>query len=414
MRKTENKATRYFFELLQMGAGRRETLSGIPAKDEWKTMFTMAREQALVGVFTDSVCRLPEEMRPPRKPLARLCSQVMAIEDTNRRLFEKCATLTTALGNDGFDACILKGQGLALLYPNPLLRQSGDIDVWVKPCGALQNDETADIEAIVDSIYNYARAMGFEGGACYHHLSLPLRVVENGEGSVSLHPCADSADEVELHYRPSLMFSPLHNKRMQRWYEEQWPRMAANRVEVGPSLLPSGTTALSRAFHCPTPQFNAVYALVHIYRHLFDEGIGLRQLLDYYYITMALNSAEGDKAQTIKTLKSLGLYRFAQAVMYVLNVVFGLPTAEMPVAMNVRCGRFLLKEVLQAGNFGQYDKRHDAPTFDRPIVNFMRRQARGLRMLTYFPNEVLWQPYFRIWHRLYRLRHGWIQSLTKD
>lgn len=426
----QNNATTYFFELLQMAVGRREGLSATPVKEEWKATFQMAREQALVGVFTDAVCRLPEEMRPPRKPLARLCSEVMMIEDTNKVLFRKCCDLTTALAADGFDSCVLKGQGMAMLYPKPLLRQSGDIDVWMKPLasGVVGNNaqkpaEHAE-EPIEDTLYNYARTQGEIDDACYHHLGIKLSIAPAKDGELRILPSDNDKDEVEMHFRPSFMFSPRHNKRMQQWFDEQWPAMKANSVTIPSSLFPLTSnllplpSSLRTSFHCPTPQFNVIFALTHIYRHLFDEGIGLRQLLDYYYVLMAFNAEIRDngatKEETISTLHSLGLYGLARAVMYVLNVVFALPEAEMLVPMDTRCGKFLLKEILQAGNFGKFDPRFEIPANETPLHKFVRKQSRGLRLLRYFPGEELWQPYFRIWHRRFRLSHGWIASMKED
>ena len=291
----QNNATTYFFELLQMGVGRREGLSGTPVKEEWKAMFRMAREQALVGVFTDAVCRLPEEMRPPRKPLARLCSEVMMIEDANRRLFGKCCDLTEALAADGFDSCVLKGQGMSLLYPKPLLRKSGDIDVWMKPSydnddDALRYDDDDDAlrhDNLEDSIYNYARTKGTVRDAVYHHLGVPLTIERGADGKVTMTASADAADDVEMHFRPSFMFCPRHNRRMQAWFDEQWPLMQKHRVQVKAEFFASDRKTKAGSFCCPTPEFNAIFALTHIYRHLFDEGIGLRQLLDYYYVLVA-------------------------------------------------------------------------------------------------------------------------------
>lgn len=410
----QNSPTTYFFELLQMAVGRRSGLSATPVKEEWKAMFQMAREQALVGVFTDAVCRLPLEMRPPRKPLARLCSEVMMIEDTNKALFRKCCELTSALATDGFDSCVLKGQGMALLYPKPLLRQSGDIDVWMKP-----TSNTA-AEPIEDTLYNYARTRGEIDDACYHHLAVRLHVEATKEGRLILQQSKKESDEVEMHIRPSFMFSPSSNKRIQQWFDEQWLMMKENSVTVPDHLYSSSATSpigdFPMVFHCPTPQFNIVFALTHIYRHLFDEGIGLRQLLDYYYVIMAFNQTadSGIKAETMATLHNLCLYRFAQAVMYVLHEVFALPEAEMLVPMDTHCGQFLLSEILQAGNFGQHDNRITIAANETPLHKFFRRQRYSLRLLRYFPREVLWQPYFKIWHRRWRLHRGWIKSMNED
>lgn len=410
-----NNATTYFFELLQMGVGRRSVLSATPVKEEWKAMFRMAREQALEGVFTEAVCRLSDEMRPPRKPLTRLCSEVIIIEDANRHLFGKCCDLTEALHADGFGSCILKGQGIALLYPKPLLRHSGDIDVWMRRI--LNNDDdTLRHDGLEDSIYNYACTRGTVVDAVYHHVGVSFTIKRDDTGHLVTAPSDSEGDEVEMHFRPSFMFRPRHNRRMQAWFDEQWPLQQKHIVQVKPEFFASDRKSELGTFCCPTPSFNVIYSLTHIYRHLFDEGIGLRQLLDYYYVMMAYNTeADGSqRSTTLANLKRFGLYHFAQAVMYVLHKVFALPEAEMLVPMNVKTGRFLLDEILRAGNFGQHDDRVNIDADETPFHKLIRRQRYSMRLFRYFPSEVIWQPYYKFWHRRWRLRHGWIKSMSED
>lgn len=45
-------------------------------------------------------------------------------------------------------------------------------------------------------------------------------------------------------------------------------------------ILPDGFGEIT----VPTLSFNVIYILSHLYRHVFTEGIGLRQLLDYYFV----------------------------------------------------------------------------------------------------------------------------------
>ena len=63
----------------------------------------------------------------------------------------------------------------------------------------------------------------------------------------------------------------------------------------------------------PTTAFNVIYQLTHLYYHFFDEGIGMRQIIDYYYV---VNNDEllviKDALQ--KELKHLGLWKFARAL----------------------------------------------------------------------------------------------------
>ncbi len=68
----------------------------------------------------------------------------------------------------------------------------------------------------------------------------------------------------------------LYNRRLQHWFTRMAAEQFANEVTIG-----------GRPVAVPTPVFNAVYQLTHIYNHLFYEGIGLRQLLDYHYVMMS-------------------------------------------------------------------------------------------------------------------------------
>lgn len=104
------------------------------------------------------------------------------------------------------------------------------------------------------------------GGIRYHHIGAPQI---NGV-------------DVEAHFRPLFLDSPFRNWRLQRWFLDN-AQFGLHDAKVADAVLP-----------VPTVSFNAVYQLCHIYRHLFDEGIGLRQLLDYYFVLRALHIEQGE------------------------------------------------------------------------------------------------------------------------
>ena len=137
---------------------------------------------------------------------------------------------------------------------------------------------------------------------------------------------------------------------------------------------------------------NRVYLLVHIYRHLFDEGIGLRQLLDYHFV-LRQPCSEAEREEAVRCLERLHLKRFAGAVMYVLQTVFGLEDEHLLVPPSSGRGQRLLAEIMKAGNFGQHDER---------------MVSRNMGFLTDYPGEVLWSPLFKIWHYAWRSHHGYL------
>ena len=145
----------------------------------------------------------------------------------------------------------------------------------------------------------------------------------------------------------------------------------------------------------PTLAMNRVYLLVHIYRHLFDEGIGLRQLLDYHFV-LRQPCSEAEREEAVRCLERLHLKRFAGAVMYVLQTVFGLEDEHLLVPPSPGRGQRLLAEIMKAGNFGQHDERirHDAN--ETPFGRFRRKVSRNMGFLTDYPGEVLWSPLFKI------------------
>lgn len=88
-----------------------------------------------------------------------------------------------------------------------------------------------------------------------------------------------------------------------------------------------------------------------------NEGIGLRQLVDYYYVLISDDLLLiRDRVQ--KKLKELGLWKFAGGIMYIMQEVFGMPASRLIVPPNEKYGKFVQNEVLEAGNFGRYDARN--------------------------------------------------------
>lgn len=133
----------------------------------------------------------------------------------------------------------IEGARDTTLYPNPLLRTSGDIDIWLS--GGRPN------------IYNFARSKVGLQGVTYKHIHYPL------------HKDA----EVEVHITPGHLFSPIENCKLQRYFE-----ICSEEPFLHEVNLHEGVGRIS----VPTDEFNRVYILLHIYRHLFGEGIGLRQV----------------------------------------------------------------------------------------------------------------------------------------
>ena len=198
---------------------------------------------------------------------------------------------------------------------------------------------------------------------------------------------------MEVHFLPSWMYSPWTNKRLQRFFKEKADRQFSNIDE-------------QLGFAHTTIDFDLVYSMVHIYRHIFSEGIGLRQLVDYYYILQ--RSTEEQRSEAFKTLCSLKMQSFVGGIMWILMECFGMNIMYSLCPANERHGKFLLSEIMAAGSFGHYDSRIKQIDHDKRFKRGFSQLKRNLHFVTYYPSEVLLSPFWKLWHWCWRKRKGYL------
>lgn len=377
------KQQKIFFDFLRFCIGSAKEIPGSLKKVDWKELYAIAKKQALLGVLFYGIQRLPKELAPEQKLLMQWMVMAEQIRKQNIRLFLDSVKVCKNFENKGFANCILKGQGNALLYPDPYMRTPGDIDIYLS--GGRRK------------IMKYVDQVCPNQVMRYHHVDFPVMKTA-----------------IEVHFTPSYMFCPIHNRRMQKWFEEVMGEQCNHRVS-----LPDGYGEI----HVPQVSFNVIYILSHLYRHIFTEGFGLRQLLDYYFVlvkwhTDLTNLTDSNKSLPQMTeintdldalrhkLKYLGLWKFAQAVMFVMKEVFGLSEDRMIAPMDEKEGRFLLDEIMRGGNFGQYDTRLGSKENEGKLHRYLRMSLRNLRFVKHYPTEALSEPLFRTWFALWKKIHG--------
>ena len=457
------KQQKIFFDFLRFCIGSAKEIPGSLKEVDWKELYAIAKKQCLVGVLFDGIKKLPaEHVVMEKELLLHWMAESQMLEKANVRLNDAAIQVSEWFWKKGFRTCILKGQGNALLYPNPYSRTPGDIDIWV---------EGGDKRVI-----SFVRSISPHEKACYHHIEFP----------------SYKGVEVEVHYRPSFLLCFWHNRKLQKYYERVKEEQFSHRVMLGEQ----GEIAI------PTAEFNIIFQLTHIYSHLMNEGIGLKQLVDYYFVIcdfykvyqnfsnpsvslskgsstfspspssmvftppsvppfpgdrnlrsgdvtapsrcseplrskdggpskVSPNCAGWDRRDAIgdmtsatastdssataarssstaidrvqEELKELGLWKFAGGIMYIMQEVFGMPASWLIVPPNEKYGKFVLNEVLEAGNFGRHDARN---RFGRSQLGHnLQRVYRDIRLVRYFPAEALCEPMFRTWHFFWRLKN---------
>ena len=360
------------FATLQYCLGYKGDISNVVASMDWQKLYSFASKQAILGLCFEVVERLGEEYpkelkkNPIEKELLMTwMGKLQQIRRQNMKVNAVAGKLFSMLREDGFRCCVLKGQGNALMYPNAYSRNPGDIDVWVN--------------ASREQITEYAKKH-FEIGddIRFHHLETSLDGVP-----------------VELHFFPGIMNNPVYNTRLQKWFKRNADLQCSNVVS-----LPDGIGEIA----IPTTAFNVIYQLTHLHHHFFDEGIGMRQIIDYYFV---VNNDEllviRDTLQ--RELKHLGLWKFAGAVMYVLHETLGLSEEKMIAPIDEKRGKLLLAEILNGGNFGKHFTKYGHFTQQGMAKKYFLKIWRNMHFVRYYPAEALSEPIFRTWHFFWRLRH---------
>lgn len=359
------KQQKIFFEFLRFCIGSAKEIPDSLKEVDWKELYRIAQKQALLGVLFHGIQRLPKELAPEQKLLMQWMVMAEMVRKQNIKLYQDSVKVCQNFEKEGFANCILKGQGNALLYPDPYMRTPGDIDIYLS--GGRKK------------IMKYVDQVCPNQVMRYHHVDFPVMKMA-----------------IEVHFTPSYMFYPIHNRRMQKWFEKAMGEQCSHRAS-----LPDGYGEI----HVPQVSFNVIYILSHLYRHIFTEGIGLRQLLDYYFVLISDDLLLiSDRVQ--KDLKHLGLWKFAGAVMFVMKEVFGLSEDRMIAPMDEKEGRFLLDEIMRGGNFGQYDDRMGSKVGESKIHRYFRMNLRNLRFVKHYPTEALSEPLFRTWFAVWKKIHG--------
>ena len=348
-----------FRNLLLISLGRRSSFEKDPTPQDWKYLYHLAHRQALLGPLNDGIHRLPAHQMPPDdilKEWDRLTDRIAGIYQTHEKHVSELEALLESLNLHG---CILKGTGLAHLYPSPERRMCGDIDLWI----AGDRDEIIrtfrDAEIpIYDIIYQECKAGIF----------------------------LDT--EVEIHFHPSKMYNPFSNARLQRFFERTPPI----RDDV--------------AITYPDAKLNAVFCMAHMFRHYLEGGIGMRQMMDYYYILRHLDPA--DREPVMKTLKRLGMRRFTASVMASMWYNFGLEKDYFLCPPDKKRGKKLVNDSFAMGNFGVMDKRNRAVEGETPWAKFLRKNRRVFSNLRYYPREVIWSPFARVSQFVWRKFKGYL------
>lgn len=412
-----------FFELLQVALGEKAVLSRTPSAEEWLEMYAESERQAVTGILLHGIERLKklnvlETSGTSERVRADLgLNQLLLlewigvgqmIEQRNLVMDERCSDLLKRLSDYGLQGTILKGQGVARLYNVDLdvdldkkgalgrLRQSGDIDVYVD-CGLRKALE-------------FAESLGQKNVDWdYKHLHLKLW----------------DDTEVEMHYHVEVLLNLWKNRKLQKWFKTHTEHLFGYTDFTDTTEQETNTNQANgtKGFVTPTVEFNVFYILLHIYRHFLYEGVGFRQVIDYYFVLKNLNAnlrsaTIGDACQSknlnihgsyaYKAVREFGMEKFAKGLMWMMHEALGMPREWMLWEPDEKEGRYILKQVMTGGNFGHHDERLKHSGGKLGAVKAIL--THNMHLLTHYPSDVIWSPVWIVWHKCWKL---WMRRYLK-
>jgi len=349
-----------FLELLRAGLwGVSPDLSLFDTTIEWGKVLEVGQEQTVVGVLTDGIAMLPNEMRGERRVVMPFFARTMELEDENRKMNRFAPFLMTQLEKKGVKSILLKGQGVAMCYRQPLHRVVGDIDL------------------LVPDAEQYQRA---------RQLMMKIAEVTEDEDEGRKHSAfVYKGMTIEIHgdFRFSINKQCKHNIR--KWKEM---RLVETTRHIDEGDLKGATL--------PSVQFDAVFIFAHLLGHYMGAGgVGLRQVSDWMMFVNRYHQ-EIDKDVLVDDLNLLGIRQYWEVFGAMAVDYLGFPKERMPLydSRNSKKGKIVLMNIFKTGNFGAKQKKwqlkEGSNTMLKKVVTFCGQIPVYSRNLRLFPKDTLW------------------------
>ena len=252
--------------------------------EDWGRCFELALQQQVLALTFPTMTTLPKEQRPNFTLWSKWMAYAQNIAAQSQHKREVVRKLGGWLAEEGLSTMIIKGFSLAVLYPQPDLRESSDIDIY-------SGEDYAAVNACLEK---HGLQVGREDG---HHVHINIDGIS-----------------VEHHFA-------LHNSRVKNGMEgptEVLQRLAA--TDRRPTSL--------QGICFPNPTFTALFTAWHAHKHFLAEKIELRHVIDW---TLALRQLSDSEAKTVHEVKYGSSWgRFADTLTAIALHRLLLPTEWFP------------------------------------------------------------------------------------
>ena len=324
------------------------------SREVWEEIYVLARKQTVEGIVYDGMMQLSNNCLPPKELLLKWVVVIDSIEGRNRRMNRVVGELHEIFTKNHIMAFLMKGQGVAACYDNPLHRVCGDID-WAFP------DE--------DSFDRARQLIEKNGVKMEKHVRSELFYMWKGF-------------VVEHHRDLVNIDNPFLSNYL--FHIQQQEQVHTVYMDGNGKKIP-----------LPSPLLTYLSVNAHILKHLLSFGISIRQLCDSAQIYRMYHRKIEDK-RLKEIYCKLGIYRWIQLLNRLLVDYLGMPEEYLPFPLASRQkADFMMKDILQGGNFGIYGdavsiKKDGMGAFMKYAL--IRRPLRIIRYIRYAPGEAFWSP----------------------
>lgn len=318
----------------------------------WRDIIHLADIETVKGILLDGISLLPKELMPDEDTVMDLAGRQNKIVQHNHVHRGTIVQIDKKLKENGITAVFMKGQMTGLRYPKPLHRQPGDIDFVV---GREDSPKTLDV---LETIGKVDRTLVHE-----HHGMAWVNGVT-----------------VEPHYKVHNYQRPSTDKAMQEMFAEVFPdklitaEIDGYKVNIFP------------------PTFESVFLVSHMVNHVYEEGLGLRQVIDY---AMFLDKCADkiDWLQHDESLYKMRMQRAFRIFSCICVTYLGLPLPSQVESFSFQekeWAKKMIEDILEVGNFGRgkYVFHHNG--LKDALRNYFWVLGRCIHLGFVCPSEARW------------------------
>lgn len=355
-----------FFALIRVAIGTENCLPHTPSPEEWKELYRMAKKQSLLGICFAGVQKLQSQRQHlPEKVYDKWMAITATIQMRSIEHRNVLKMVTDLLYKKGYRAIFMKGLTCAERYPEPLLRQCGDIDFVL---------EEKHFTKILNSLEEIAKV---DHNLVHEHHGMAHI------GNVQLEP----------HYKIHNYQNPCNDRTMRSFQKKLLSGKDRCMIKIGQAEVEKFPL-----------EFEGMYIVSHMVNHVYEEGLGMRQVMDFYYWIKKLPSNSRFNSELYHAyLGKMHMRRAARIFTHICESYLGLDSDIFDYKYTKKEKCFVNKmanDIIDVGNFAKHaDKQPKAG-----IHAYLRTIIRTYNLGYLCPSEAIWWPiskFFRFFWRIY-------------